>query len=245
MVGIITGTKPTPWTLSPQMTAAPELWRDLVVLYPFWEYGSGQVRDLNWGRNHGTLTNMTPSMAWTRNRLGAALATDGNDDEVLIPGAPPLSQPAENNALTISVWIRNKSPGTGGKYILQYRSNEWNIIYGFNGNEYETFWSGGDIRHTIKSISNTDTDLHHLLVTYDVAKTDFRAYWDGVETLNITESTALNSQSGPSLSIGSSNGGGFFEGEFSSISVWSRSMTKSEAQLLYRNPFAMLHPVEF
>ena len=53
-MGVKSSTKPDAWTLSPQLTAAPELWRNAGFSFPFWE-GSGDAMELVRGKNSATL----------------------------------------------------------------------------------------------------------------------------------------------------------------------------------------------
>jgi len=68
MVGLISSTKPGPWTLSPQMTAAPELWRDVISVGAVWN-GTGNPYDLRLKTFH-TLKN---GPSWLGSRFGRVL----------------------------------------------------------------------------------------------------------------------------------------------------------------------------
>ncbi|MEM6298756.1 MAG: LamG-like jellyroll fold domain-containing protein, partial [Bacteroidota bacterium] len=183
------------------------------------------------------------SVSGTGTLQATALNFDGSDDVISFPSNP---LPTGNDAFTLEAWVKPVIARRGG--IIgwgNYGSNgEVNafrmatpgegsgIVHYSWGSATDLEVSEAEIDAVLGgSFSFYDGDWHHVAVSYDGSTK--KAYVDGTfikELPNIT----LAVSSTTNLSIGSTNGGEYFEGDLDEVRVWSTARTCAEI-LAYKN----------
>ena len=98
-------TKPDAWTLSPQLTEAPELWRNAQLVVPLWE-GSGPPVDIVTGNN----ASIVGLPAWNASRSGRTIkgTQSGTSERIIFPS---LRQSSNSNPYTIAVFFNRSTAG--------------------------------------------------------------------------------------------------------------------------------------
>ncbi len=198
----------------------------LVGYWSFDDASSTKATDSSGNGNTGTLTNMafpaTASSGWTINgKRGYGLAFDGTDDYVTLPNL-------DYNSLTFSAWIKRgrTSAGNFDRLLMSVNSNGWGVYMDSNNTIGFTKVA---VSNTNSSGTITDTNWHHVVVTYDGANS--RYYIDGV--LDSSPSYAVSFSGGGSYTIGSRGTGEYFQGKIDEVRIYNRALSATEVANLY------------
>ncbi|MBN2309256.1 MAG: DUF2341 domain-containing protein, partial [Candidatus Hydrogenedentes bacterium] len=116
--------------------------------------------------------------------IGAALALDGADDSLVLPGLLPIG----NSDITVSAWVNVPTAGSGGLepservgiLLGNFRDtpcSNWEIR---QGGELRMFWNGGEIDQA-GATDLRDGAWHHVAWVRDKARGGFALYIDGRE----------------------------------------------------------------
>lgn len=124
-------------------------------------------------------------------QVGSGQQLDGTNDYIHTANSASLDSPLTSNKLTLMFWAANSNTAQTNKYVFSYSTNEWQIIYGYNARQYETWWNIGAIRHTLYTVPAANTAYHHIVATFDGVGNTIRGYADGAETLNAAEAANL------------------------------------------------------
>jgi hypothetical protein len=240
----LSSTKPQAWTLSPQMTAAPELWR-------------GCVRMLAWSLTHDiargdfwTIVDTTSEVETGLSDMGRVFefrptsADSGGALSVSTVGSVDLG------AGPWSIWgisrvrvLPSSRSSPKDSNVISWHvgtADENNAPY-YNDDDSMSLWDNGSRVEMLSSIT-AGTWYNHV-VTYDGTNT--LAYVDGEEKVN---TTSLNFDSLSSdFYIGRRGGSGdrYFDGDLAIFGLFNRVLTANEAERLNTDPFAMLRPAGF
>lgn len=232
-----------------QDSAAPDQWRGLVGM---WRPSAGIQGDrlIDWSgnANHGSLQNMDPATDWVSGRHGWALDFDGGNDYV-DAGPGPFDIIEGTSKATLMLWCRravtsdyvnigNREPGASVTDGL--------IINGWSDGKFYLTVSNGSPQ--FGSFTSNDTNWHHVVLRFDGTESTndarLKGYLDGIQqtltyndTIPATISSAL-----PNLFIGrdESVAVAYTNGLIDDGRLYSRALTASEIQSIYRDPTAVV-----
>ena len=242
-------TKPDAWTLSPQLTAAPELWRGCVIACPFWE-ASGTPRNILNPKVVGTVGSPSIQLGGSGREVSFDDASYyehgytfpevglGNWNEITIASRfiNPISF-SEKDAL---IGDRNLSSNNGWVVgVMEGSGNDGRLYVTFSGvARYDTSTRVPGIRATKKSI-----------VWRAVNGVSFDSFVEGELFESINIGTLKPSGLSQNVLIGALNDSGSgsreSQGLHEYLFVWNRALTDNEIKALHEDPFAMLRPAGF
>ena len=241
-------TKPPPRAM---INPLHPLSRGLVGYWLFNEGAGSRANDISGHGNHGTLKNMSPNTGWGGSKFGGGLQFDGVDDYVIKTSMSPDFD--EKSEISVSVWFKPNSLDTGGasKYLISLPevSSGWNGIDIIQQNAIIGFDLATHSDDSLGMISTTltDTDWHHITLTYDGIT--LKAYLDGASVGNdpVTLGTGLKHAS-KQLNVGRFGSfGSHCAGAIDNVRIYNRALTALEIKTLYHNPFCnLLHvPIHY
>lgn len=241
--GLASHTKPAPWALSPELTAAPGLWRGCVAAVPLWE-GQSVPLDYVSGRS---LRAFDAQPEWLASNRGKATDHRGSTKMWLLDSNAVLD--AVGDRMT-QVVVVSGIQSTGS---IQYICGK-----NYGGNGVKWFSIGVDNLATLPvyyvdngsvlSLSNGSTNimggsLHVVGQDNDIAGGS-RGYVDGRQD---AEGGARDIANGGPVVLGGradGDGGRRYNGFIHFYALWSRLLTDDEHFALAADPFAMLRPAE-
>jgi hypothetical protein len=200
----------------------------------------GRMGRLYWqdlcGRNHGTLTNMTPASSWLGFRPGGSgcLAFDGSNDYVAVGSTPPSLQ--MSGGITLSAWVYRTASAPANGIVTccsaySFASSPWAML-SYNSNILSV--SYGQPADGINSALTIPlNEWAFCAVAMDPAINQVRYLVNGAtEIKNVTLGTP--NYSGRSVHIGSFvNNGGFWPGSIDDVRVTARAFSLTELRGLY------------
>ncbi|MEM5805138.1 MAG: LamG domain-containing protein [Candidatus Aenigmatarchaeota archaeon] len=204
--------------------------RSLVGFWTFDE-GSGTIAyDYSGNENNGTLYNGSVICSggdcpnWVDGKFGKALRFDGSNDNVLIPFSPSLNV-TQSNRLTISSWIKRSVTG---------------VEHQITARDALDFWIGSDnklkahITGVLRSSTGTitDTNWHHVAVTYDGSNVKF--YIDGALDSTIADAAGLEVMTNNNIYIGWNGTSMSFNGTIDEVKIFNKSLTTDEIKVEYQ-----------
>ena len=187
-----------------------------VVSYAF----DGHAEDGGTGGHDGTLAGAT----FTADRFGlpnAALHLDGHAC-VVVTDHPDLWLTGQ---LTLTAWIRERTPGTFAKVISRRSGNYFYFLGIDNGRPYGGIGDGSSYTVTGKSIAMTPDQWHFVAFVYDDAADRMQIYFDGaLDETAVPVSLPL--MTGVDLTIGADYEGTrhFFTGSIDAVAVYDRAL---------------------
>ena len=240
--------KPKAWTLSPQLTAAPELWRGCVFMVPFWE-GVGVPFDIV-RKSAGTVGNGSPDWIYLRQGLSSDHSARGAwsfFDNSLITNLGDemtnlvLMKESLEEATTDSEYIAGKNYGGGNtKWFYITKSSQEPFLGAF-------FWDDGNDNNLLNGNTEIIDNQPHLLAQTNSLKDNIREVWtDG--TLEASGNAISGITNNGPVVIGERadfNASREYRGSILLHAMWNRRLRSHEIQLLTRDPFAMLRPAGF
>ena len=227
-------TKPAPWTLSPQLTDAPELWRGCFFCVPMWE-GTGRPRDLF---GHEIVGEASSSVVpWVIGQGG--LATNyqqitSPSSNLNTPDAPEFSLLKSGVQATwlMTFLTRNNSD----TWILFGKRNEWALQSFGSDIRLATFGGNSGSGDTISK------NFVYTIVIVNTAGVGGKIYLNGSLYKSFSNSDTSSDDTDP-VRIGAFNANDFlFDGEVYQCSLWNRRLNDDVAQRLSADPYAMIRP---
>ena len=240
-MGVKSSTKPDAWTLSPQLTAAPEMWRGCIACWPMWDGSGEQVMDVV-SRRDGTFQNAS-ALGWSLGSEGKNLSfqSENASGHLTIIDGVNLTPKKE-----LTYWFyakpstKNSSKTVYGKEI----GGPWNKIGTLFADELRgTLTAGGTIEDIDVSIQ--PGELLTGALTYDGVNA--RVYVNGAEGGVAAMSGDVDYTSeAPAIGRSSADStGAVFDGEIYIVALWDRALTDNELKLLNDDPYIMLRPAGF
>ncbi len=234
----------TGYARNAQESAWPQLWDGLVGAWvPSLGNTGGRLLDRSGRGNHGTISSAT----WTMTPRGTMLDYDETNDYVTLPAL------AFTTALSVValVYMDEESDSTAGivtKYVGQDENERsWGLVAQTSGIPAVALSSDGTLQAANNTAATTDirSGWHHLAFTYRAGDAT-TIYVDGEqEGTNGTTPASLHQSSKAVLlglqhyDAGDSNyETALFNGRIGSVALYSRVLTPSEIQHLYRDPLA-------
>jgi len=209
------------------MPAYPSLWRGCIGVWAPCLGPTGlTLRDWSGRGNHGTLTNMDPSVRWGPSGGKYALGFDGSNDSVDISRS---IVPTGSASKTVCLWFKSDttiatrqwlfyagSETAYGRFALEIESSKLNFNY-FS-------------QSAVHSTTLVASRWYHAAVAYTAASTSVTVYLDGVpQTFVISGTVALNTGTTTTTRLGvSGNGTSPFNGTISELQIYDRVLNPNE-----------------
>jgi hypothetical protein len=216
-----------------QWSVAPELWKDLALWWPSQESRGNQFIDFSGFKRHGTLAGADAATLRVTDSVGPALDFYADTGCVVGPGASFLW----GTECSLSFWMRRI--GTGNVFACGcttgfYRCGVavWNGVFQFDFGYYAA-------DRLLTDISGL-TGWHFWTCTVSAKPAWMRLYLDGVLRASTEGSNTFANTTDPMV-FGAANSavGTPFDGRLANFIIHKRALTAPEANLLYRDPWAM------
>lgn len=194
-----------------------------------WWTGDGTAAD-RVGTSHGTLQN---GVSYVAGEVRQAFYFDGVDDYVSVPDNPAWA--FGTNDFTIELWVNSLS-FEENQAMLAYDSgggqhNKWIFWLNSNNLQFHVYEPGvGGNYVTSSSFSRNNNQWYHVALTRQ--GTAFMYYLNG-SLLSTTSNSVSIPPAGVPLTIGSAEGGFYFNGMLDEIRIYKRALTASEIQAIY------------
>jgi len=237
-------TKPGAWTLSPQLTAAPELWRGCVLMIPFFETPS---MDIVTGTklSEGSLSGGGISTRQGR----AAKVTEGTGwNYRMTLTEKQRSTPQGRHTI---VWYGRIPPGrTDMRLVGLGNGNRW-VSYNSGENQFVPQWDDASDKIAVVSNMFPDDGQFHQL-TGRQTKVSGSEVYQAIVNGEVKGQEAIASRFDiddveNNLEIGGTawNDAENTESECLFFALWDRDLSEEELKHMYFDPFAMLRPAGF
>ena len=239
-------TKPNAWTLSPHLTAAPELWRGCVFCAPFWESG-GVPMDV--ARNvRGTLAHGDPF--WGTGPRGAESdhslqgAWQFADDPRItnlgdeFTSVVVIRHPINDLIFDFGYILGKNYGGSGTKWFYIAEDIAANIV--------RFYWDDGSDNHLLDASIPNDGEVHVLVQTNSVSNSIREGYVDG--EIGVSGSAISGITNNGPVTIGERvdfSNNREYRGKILFCAMWNRRLLPDEVKLISADPFAMLRPAGF
>lgn len=221
--------KPAPWPLSPALTEAPGLWRDIVFLHPFWE---GQVEfPLQY-----PLKATVSGGSSVSGKIGTVYNFDGSHD---LDMGRTINLPDD---VTIFAIVEHKG-GTGFHRIISQEAdtggdNHFSLSY--NGSDWD--FRRGEQNNTLSLQVPKTSDFEYLLARHKKSGPGLLKTRNDIAEGSVTGGFAAKQSSKCHISNFSSSFSQHFNGTIAFLGLWSRALNENEHERLFSDPFAMLRP---
>jgi uncharacterized repeat protein (TIGR01451 family) len=204
-----------------------------------WWPGDADARDIVDG-NHGTLVNGTTVVT---GKVGNAFSFDGIDDFVQVPDSDLWT--FGSNDFSIDLWANFSTVDTGSRDQLRnvfvghdgaqppfFTVNKWIFHYAENGLFFHIFDMTEAIPIFLGPFPFTPVvgQFHHFAVTRSGSTYTF--YADGGAIGSTIDSRAIPNAVAP-LTIGQSEGVGFFHGLIDEVQIYNRALSQAEIQSIF------------
>ena len=203
----------------------PELWRGCIGAWAPCLGPTGlTLRDWSGRANHGTLTNMDPSLKWGPSGGKYALAFDGSNDSVDISKS---IVPTGSASKTVCLWFKSDttlfyagSETAYGRFAVEIESSKLNFNY-FS-------------QSAVHSTTLVASRWYHAAIVYTAASTSVTVYLDGVpQTSVISGVVALNTGTTTTTRFGVFNTGTLpFNGAIAELQIFDRVLHANEVAKL-------------
>jgi hypothetical protein len=243
-------TKPDAWTLSPQMTAAPGLWRDYEIVVPFWEPNLPSNALSPGGQFLLEVESGSPEMSLTTEGRSLVLPSVSISNTAIESpdGAAPDLSSSESYVLTLYMTIGDASvAGSGFNHRWEWEDVDTNE--GFSGavDTDGTFFifTSGENTQGVGSIPIDDDQPHLIVVEWDQPNGTMTQFIDGLQDYSVSYSdTSSGTNMRLVFGLHSSNGGGdLARTRYHFFSI--RKGRVNPSSTLLNDPFAMLRPAGF
>ena len=184
------------------------------------------VYDWSGNQNNGS---MEGGAIWNETgKFAGNFEFDGANNDMKVDNSDSLSI---RNNLTITMWVKRAGSGREGLVI---KRNAY--YFNFHDDNRLRFYkyTGGATSESYSVAAITDTNWHHVAVTYNGTTTSF--YIDGNLNSFSLQSGLIDTNLEP-IYVGSYYGAPYFKGTIDEVAIWNRSLTGSEIKSL-----ALLEP---
>lgn len=244
-MGALSSTKPQAWTLSPQMTAAPELWRDCLICAPFWE-SSGTPQNIVGSEFASDFLNA----GWGIGSDGVELDLSADASGITFPLTADLPASSGVTIHFLHVFVNISSPGNYARWI----DTPGEALSMFQDGAQSTTEREGEIRFQRDGQFLADEGVFvDKLVPSSVTGTHpggtgtARMYVDGEQRISKSWQATTDHSQGDKIWIGRENDDSTDDVKMHLrfFALWRRELSPSDIDLLARDPFAMLRPAGF
>jgi hypothetical protein len=248
----VSSTKPQAWTLSPQMTAAPELWRGCTLMLPFWDsfpdarnitpHGPrivSQAINTSGSIDRNIGPNGVRAFANNGNDAGSGAYYDFNAGDFLLD-----STDVTLFAVVQVDQLSSNRSNAGDQVVWGWGSGDVEYAPYFNDNDQIQLWDG---QGTAQGSTSFAAGVYYVIHTvFDNSATEFSLYIDGAFDNTLGRFGTM----GPSGSVRLFNNHNAspnrsFEGRCDIAAAWNRKLSNEEIVILSDDPFAMLRPAGF
>ena len=234
-------TKPAPWTLSPQLTAAPELWRGLEAVFPLWE-GTGDPQMLG----DMPVTTDLQIATWGKTLNGASVNGDGSAFSYVRSTQFPDVGPT-NWTFVVSGVSGSNSQERFHNLLINGESNSIReqkmMIAARNGSQLQA--GIGDGNGNQASGAKFDVlkgNPFCIVVVYNGSVVKVFKNGDLIDSFSSSLQTNTISKFAV---MGDPEKNLEWIGSVDFVSAYSRAVTDQEARFITTDPFAMLRPAGF
>jgi acetyltransferase-like isoleucine patch superfamily enzyme len=205
-----------------------------------WWPGDADAADIL-GGNDGTLVNGTTVVA---GKVGNAFSFDGIDDFVQVPDSDLWT--FGSNDFSINLWANFSTVDTGSRDQLRnvfvghdgaqppfFTVNKWIFHYAENGLFFHIFDTMEGIPIFLGPFAFTPVvgQFHHFAVTRSGGST-YTFYADGAAIGSTIDSRPIPNAAAP-LTIGQSEGAGFFHGLIDEVQIYNRALSVNEIRNIF------------
>ena len=192
--------------------------------------GSSVWTDVSRGGNTGALTN-GPTYSSAN---GGSIVFDGSNDYVSVPATNTIS-----SAFTISTWMKNNG-GTNKEIACKYSTATPSLrqfefwVEGAGQVSIYAYGSGVAGWRTSTKIIN-DNKIYNIVGVFSGANSLLNIYINSIidnGALNGTVPSSVNISS-QNIEIGRYDGGGYFNGNISNVSIYNRALSATEVRQNY------------
>lgn len=180
--------------------------------------------------NHLSLMNMSESN-WVNGQFNSALGFNGFSQDALISNA---TQALQTESVTLSAWINPEQTSVnwewvsaqGDNYGLFLRPGNRSVVF-----YIKTAGSGWDHIST-SSQSFEFNQWQHIAGSFNATSNTLKLYVDGSEVKSMTIDQGIEYSTGDGFTIGSMQGGRYFDGVIDEVRVYDSALTDEEISQL-------------
>lgn len=258
---MISSTKPQAWTLSPQMTAAPELWRDVLGAFPLWSLTEQNLAIPSTKLAiQGSSVTLDPGLSGMSGNnftnKGYLYVDDAGFCDIASPPGP-MELDRDNFRVSVLAALNVGSIDDSFECVLTKGRTvgfpdltaPFSIVSSSSTSELGWEVNDGSNR-SLLPVSKSANEEMTVVGTFD--GTNQKVFKNGKEEGSATPSwdgSANTSPNGDRFAIGDDpmrddirmN----WSGRIYFVVIWRRALTQEEALFLSADPFAMLRPAGF
>jgi len=169
-------------------------------------------------------------------REGGAYSFDGKASFIEITGSPGLEA---DGSLTVSAWIRPRTPAAYSAWVSQARSvgwgSKWRLGFGTGGAEQ---WGASTLTsrwtdYWTKRAAVPVGEWVHTAAVFDQTVGTITLYLDGQPVEELWGLTPWSASTGPLLIGAQRDDGLFFDGDVGEVRVYNRTLSAAEIAALY------------
>ena len=209
--------------------------RGLVGCWLFNEGTGDKICDSSGNNYGGTFASSTNKPSWTNYKFGHAIDFDGDDyieiDDPAITGGHPQ--------FSVSMWIKSDVASGANTHFIQQWNNPYTFRFLWDQYGRVSFGISADdsVGGRTSMYTMNDTNWHHLVGVYDGA--NVYVYLDKAVGSTVGSTTGVTDTNTKKIQIGHHPSYGNLDGKISHVMMWSRALSLSDIDLLYRQPFCM------
>lgn len=214
------------------------VWSDFSAVYHLNEAvnnNAGGYADST-GTNPGTGVSMDEALRTGKIGLNAA-SFDGVNDYIRAADSASLDAPNNNNAVTLTAWLKSDSANQGTFYAFAKASDQYAIIFDFVADTYEFWGNSSGARFNIGTSSDT-TNWLYLAASFNGATDEAIANFNGTTNTYTRTGSLPAANSQDFLIAGTLSGSTFsqaFDGAIDEIRVRASASSSNWLSTEYNN----------
>lgn len=236
--------KPKAWNLKPKMTAAPELWRDSVMVVPFWEHTLPTRAITPGGHFDISIESGSPDMKILQSGRGLQLdATFGAYSAVQGANAPDLRS---DRSYVLVMVMATESDNSGNDFDNRFEWKDGSTSDGFScavqiDGRFFVYTQGGNTLDQ-GTITIDDGLPHTIVVEWDQPGSRMRQWIDGILDYDVSYT---DTSSGTNMNLNFGLVSSESQADLPRREVYLYSVSEGRVVSPPRDPFAMLRPAGF
>lgn len=218
----------------------------------FNEGAGSRLTDISGNGNHGVITDVDFTTAWSGSPQGGSLSIDGTNDHVLVPRSNSLRP---FTSISVVAWA-NSVGTTGFEYVAAHYlttgdQRSWGMLTDIDtGDRLQvtlsgngTFGAGSTIEYQSQvGFVAFEGAWHQIGFTFDGPSSTLRLYLDGRlddSPVVVTDDgiTSLHDSTADLFFGARGAPSSFLTGSLSDVSIYDRALTRLEMQQLYATPY--------